>query len=86
MAVIISASATSCGGESIALFSKDGKTLASIDVPKAPVTVPVLGDFDSDGVTDIILVTEDAILGYRRSNHVYSGSSLCHSHSLLSQP
>ena len=53
------------GEKSIALFSKDGKTLASIDVPKAPVTVPVLGDFDSDGVTDIILVTEDAILGYR---------------------
>ncbi len=53
------------GEKSIALFSKDGKALASIDVPKAPVANPVLGDFDSDGVTDIILVTEDAILGYR---------------------
>ena len=53
------------GEKSIALFSKDGKTLASIDIPKAPVASPVLGDFDSDGVTDIILVTEDAILGYR---------------------
>jgi hypothetical protein len=26
---------------------------------------PVLGDFDSDGDVDVIIVTEDSLLGYR---------------------
>jgi hypothetical protein len=53
------------GDKSMALYSKEGKTLAAIDIPKEPIVRPILGDFDSDGITDIIFVTEDAILGYR---------------------
>ena len=53
------------GDKSMALYSKEGKTLATIDIPKEPIVKPVLGDFDSDGITDIIFITEDAILGYR---------------------
>lgn len=53
------------GDKSMALYSKEGKTLATIDIPKEPIVKPVMGDFDSDGITDIIFITEDAILGYR---------------------
>ncbi len=53
------------GDKGMALYSKEGKTLASIDIPKEPIVRPILGDFDSDGITDVIFITEDAVLGYR---------------------
>ena len=37
------------GDKSIALYSKEGKTLASIDIPKEPVVKPIL-EIDSDGI------------------------------------
>ena len=49
----------------MALISREGEVLTSVDLPTSPIAKPVFGDFDSDGVTDVILVTQDAILGYR---------------------
>jgi hypothetical protein len=53
------------GDNSMALLSRKGEILANADIPRKPVLKPVIGDFDSDGVTDIIIVTEDSILGYK---------------------
>jgi len=46
------------------LVSREGDLLASAELPKGPLAYPVLGDFDNDGVTDIILVTDGAVLGF----------------------
>lgn len=53
------------GDTSMSLVSHDGELLASIHLPKPPIAKPILGDFDSDGVTDIIIINEDSMLGYR---------------------
>ena len=55
------------GSDKMALISRDGEVLASASLHKLPLGRPVIGDFDSDGVTDVIIVTEDAILGYKLS-------------------
>ena len=43
-----------------------------VDIPKEPISRPVLGDFDNDGVTDVLILTEDAVLGYRLEVEVSS--------------
>jgi hypothetical protein len=53
------------GEKSFALLSREGNTLISTDLPNAPITRPIFGDFNNDGSTDLVLITEDAILGYR---------------------
>jgi len=53
------------GDSSVAVISREGNILAQADIPKKPITRAVLGDFDGDGIVDIVIVTEDAILGYR---------------------
>jgi len=53
------------GDAVVSLISREGAILASADIPSIPAAPPVLGDFDSDGVTDVIIVTADAVLGYR---------------------
>jgi len=53
------------GDNSLALLSRNGEIVAKADIPRKPILRPVIGDFDSDGVTDIIIVTEDSILGYK---------------------
>jgi hypothetical protein len=53
------------GDSSMALLSRNGEILAKADIPRKPILKPVIGDFDNDGVTDIIIVTEDSILGYK---------------------
>ena len=53
------------GDAMLSLISRDGDFLSSAEIPSKPVAYPVIGDFDSDGVTDVIVVTEDSILGYR---------------------
>jgi len=53
------------GDHSMSLISREGIILAVAEIPKRPIARPVIGDFDSDGVTDVIVYTEDAILGYR---------------------
>jgi hypothetical protein len=53
------------GEKELALVSRDGHILSSAPLPKSPIARPVIGDFDGDGITDVIMITEDAILGYR---------------------
>jgi hypothetical protein len=53
------------GTNSFALVSKDGYIQAEVELPSKPSRRPILGDFDGDGVTDLVVVTNDAILGYR---------------------
>ena len=53
------------GEKELALVSRDGHILSSTNLPKIPIARPIIGDFDGDGVTDVIMITEDAILGYR---------------------
>lgn len=53
------------GESAVALISRDGFILAQVSVPRKPSGLPAVGDFDSDGVNDLIILTEDAILGYR---------------------
>lgn len=60
------------GSRRLALVSRDGAFLATADMPAAPVASAVAGDFDSDGVTDVIIVTEDSVLGYRVEVNVSS--------------
>lgn len=53
------------GDSKMSLMSRDGSFLASSDIPRRPIAHPIIGDFDSDGVTDVIITTDEAILGYR---------------------
>jgi hypothetical protein len=53
------------GEGSFALLSREGEMLATATIPKIPILAPIFGDFDSDGVTDVVIVTNEAILGFR---------------------
>eukprot|EP00602_Paraphysomonas_sp_CaronLab_P000131 CAMPEP_0185029850 /NCGR_PEP_ID=MMETSP1103-20130426/16431_1 /TAXON_ID=36769 /ORGANISM="Paraphysomonas bandaiensis, Strain Caron Lab Isolate" /LENGTH=711 /DNA_ID=CAMNT_0027564751 /DNA_START=30 /DNA_END=2161 /DNA_ORIENTATION=- len=53
------------GDQDISVVSRDGVVLSTKSVPNTPIARPVIGDFDADGFTDVIMVTDDAILGYR---------------------
>ena len=52
------------GENSMSLISREGEVLNTVDLPKKPNAHPIIGDFDSDGVMDVIIITEEAILGY----------------------
>ena len=52
------------GEAMLMLLSREGDVLASAEIPRAPLAQPVIGDFDNDGVSDIIVVTNGAVLGY----------------------
>lgn len=53
------------GDTAVALVSRDGFIETHAEVPGRAVTRPTIGDFDSDYINDVIIVTEDALLGYR---------------------
>jgi hypothetical protein len=53
------------GEDRISLISREGDILASAYMPKMPIMKPIIGDFDNDGITDIIVLTSDAYLGYK---------------------
>lgn len=53
------------GDKDVAVLSRDGEVMSSKSIPKPPICKPVIGDFDGDGFSDVVIVTEDAILGYR---------------------
>lgn len=52
------------GDNAMHLLSREGLSLATAEIPRLPIAAPVIGDFDNDGVSDIIIVTEGAVLGY----------------------
>jgi len=52
------------GESALELISRDGHYLTSSEIPSPPVARPILGDFDNDGVSDVVVVTEEAVLGY----------------------
>ena len=53
------------GDVKMTLISRDGSFLASADIPKPATAKVTLGDFNSDGLTDVIVVTDGAVLGYK---------------------
>lgn len=62
------------GQFAVSVLDREGETLTSSDIPKQPILPPVLSDFDNDGVTDVIVTTENAVLGYRM--HIQVTTSL----------
>jgi hypothetical protein len=54
------------GDAEASLVARDsGAALTSIELPYPPSTRPVFGDFDNDGVNDVIIVSSDSLFGYR---------------------
>jgi hypothetical protein len=53
------------GDDKMVIVSREGDVLTTTDLPRKPIARPVIGDFNSDGVTDVIIVTDEAILGYQ---------------------
>jgi hypothetical protein len=54
------------GDDSFALFSsKHGRLLDKISFPQLSVSRPLLGDFDRDGTSDVIVFTTDGFLGFK---------------------
>lgn len=53
------------GYNTIGLFSKKGEELGIIDTDGyAPISPPIIGDFNNDGENDVILITRNSIDGY----------------------
>lgn len=69
------------GESALQLLSREGDTLAHADIPRPPIAAPVLGDFDNDGVSDIIVVADGVILGYHvhvvRSSNIVLTAIIC---------
>ena len=53
------------GDKEVSLLSREGEVISTKPIPKPPIGRVVIGDFDGDGFSDVIVVTEDALLGYR---------------------
>ena len=53
------------GQDAITFISRDGEVLTSAEVPHIPLSRPIFADFDNDGVSDIMILTNEALLGYR---------------------
>jgi len=54
------------GDDSFALFSsKHGRLLDKTSFPQLSVSRPLLGDFDGDGTSDVIVFTTDGVLGFK---------------------
>ncbi|CAM9377026.1 unnamed protein product [Heterosigma akashiwo] len=52
------------GDREFAIYSSSGSREGTGMYPKSPVQRPIIGDFNNDGINDVIMVFEDAILGY----------------------
>ena len=63
------------GDKSMALISPGhGKVLSTASIPQPSISRPILVDFNGDGTTDVMVVTQDAVWGYRVT--VHAGSSI----------
>jgi hypothetical protein len=56
---------TVLGQSRLAIFSRDGNQLASVEIPHPPVHPPLYRDFDQDGFADIIVTTGSELIGLR---------------------
>ena len=68
------------GDNSIVLLSaKHGRILSTTAIPQPPTTRPLLSDWNGDGISDVLIVTQDAVWGYCSIVHVGSAVwfSLC---------
>ena len=63
------------GDTSIALISPGhGRVLATAPFPLPSIRKPILVDFNGDGTTDIVVITREAVWGYRVT--IWAGSSI----------
>ena len=53
------------GDTHIMLISREGTIETQSEVPSRALTKPTIGDFDNDFINDVIVLTDDALLGYR---------------------
>ena len=53
------------GDSTIALISREGSLQTQAEVPSKARARPTIGDFDNDFVSDVIVLTDDALLGYK---------------------
>lgn len=53
------------GDSKVSIITRDGTLQATSAIPRPPISKPIFGDFDGDGITDIVIMTEDALLGLR---------------------
>ena len=53
------------GDNTISLVSRDGVIETHAEVPGKALTRPTIGDFDNDFINDVVILTDDALLGYR---------------------
>ena len=52
------------GDSRMSLISRTGDVLYTAEYSAPPITMPTLGDFNDDGVTDVVLVLGDSVIGY----------------------
>jgi len=52
------------GDNLLALISRNGEILTTVDVPQPPIAKPVFVDFNSDGLSDVMVLSRYALMGY----------------------
>ena len=57
-------------------FQNSGVILSSVSYPQASVARPILADLSGDGTSDIIVISTDAVWGYKVSIRASSASFL----------
>ena len=53
------------GDKSLLLLDREGEQKTKADIPSTPIAQPILADFDNDEISDVIIVTAEAIYGYK---------------------
>jgi hypothetical protein len=61
------------GTHSAVIYNSKGEATDSFELPGSPVSPLVLGDFSGSGLTDIVLVTKDAIYGFQLMKNMGAG-------------
>ena len=55
------------------IYSSKGESTGSFELPGSPVAPLVMCDFAGNGLTDLILVTKDAIYGFQLVKNMGAG-------------
>jgi hypothetical protein len=61
------------GTHSAVIYNSKGEATDSFELPASPVSPLVLGDFSGTGLTDIMLVSKDAIYGFQLMKNMGAG-------------